>query len=56
MKPRWMKAALERKARGTLEEELDLFERASQIRPLKRRELEWVALLLYVGGYSPVIT
>lgn len=53
-KPRWWKAALERKARGTLEDELDLFERASKIRPLHRREWEWVVLLLEVGGYELV--
>jgi hypothetical protein len=51
---KWEKAARERLARGTLEEELDLFERASQIRPLHQRELMWVAILLEVGGYRPV--
>lgn len=49
---KWEKAARERLERGTLEEELDLFERASRIRPLHRREIEWVTLLLDVGGYK----
>lgn len=53
-KPSWIRAARERLERGTLEDELDLFERASQIRPLTAREMTWVTILLEVGGYRLV--
>lgn len=49
---KWRTAALERLAAGKLEEELDLFERVSQIHPLTFREMLWVSTMLAVAGYK----
>lgn len=51
---KWLRAAMRLRERDELEAELDLFERASQIRPLTEREMLWVTTLLAVGHYRVV--